>query len=422
MPPTGAARFSAQHGRAPDPGLQATALTVLAVCFLMNLLARGMSETWVVFLLPLGAEFGWSRGELAGVYSVFMVVHGLAAPLAGFAFDAFGPRASYGLGLASLGAGYFLAGQLDALWQFYLCVGLLGGIGVAALGMVTASGLISRWFRRRIGTAMGLAFAGLGSGVILLVPFTQWLIEQVGWRGAYTWLGGGLLLALPLLMLLPWRRYAAGHPRYAPLRSAGGADGWNLARAARDRAFWGLVAVFAFTGAAIYATTIQVVAYLVEIGFAPLQAATAFGVAGALSVAGMTAAGWMADRLGRRRTAAITFSFTIAGIGFLLLLALAPGAPLLVLFVLCFGISAGSRGPVVSTMAAELFPGGGLGAIYGVVTMGMGLGAGAGSWLSGLLYDATGGYVASFTFAAAAALLGLAQFWLVPELARGRRQ
>ncbi len=402
--------------------LKNTAFTVLAVCFLMNLLARGVGETWVVFLLPVGAEFGWSRTELAGVYSVFMIVHGLSAPLVGLAFDVFGPRASYALGLAFLGAGYSIAGHVDALWQIYVCVGVFGGIGVAALGMVTASGLISRWFRARIGTAMGLAYAGLGSGVILLVPLTQWTIEQIGWRGTYTWLGGALLVALPLLLVLPWRSYAAGHPQYASMRAAGAPGGWTLARAARDRGFWGLVAVFFFTGAAIYATTIQVIAYLVEIGFTPFKAATAFGFAGALSVAGMTAAGWMTDRLGRRRTAAITFSFTIAGIGFLLLLALKPGAPLLVLFVLCFGISAGSRGPVVSTLAAELFPGGGLGAIYGVITMGMGVGAGAGSWLSGMLYDLSGGYVACFAFAAAAAALGLAQFWLVPELAGGRRE
>lgn len=298
------------------------AISMQVSCFVMNILARGVSETWVVFLLPVGAEFEWSRTQLAGVYSVFMVVHGLAAPLAGLMFDRFGPRVSYVAGLTALGSGYFLAGRLDALWQFYLCVGVLGGIGVAF----------------------------------------------------------------------------------------------------RDRAFRGLVAVFFFTGASIYATTIQIVAYLVDIGFEPLHTATAFGFLGMLSTGGVTASGWMVDRYGRRWTATITYSMTLIGFGLLFLLAVWPGTVLLALFVASFGVSAGSRGPVVSTLAAELFPGGGLGAIYGVITLGMGVGAGMGSWISGMLYDVTSGYVACFAFGAVMAVFGLAQFWLVPALASGRRE
>ena len=404
-----------------DP-VKKTAFTVLAVCFLMNLFARGVSETWVVFLLPVGAEFAWSRTQLAGVYSVFMVVHGLAAPLAGLMFDRFGPRVSYVAGLTALGSGYFLAGRLDGLWQFYLCIGVLGGIGVALLGMVTASALISRWFRARIGTAMGVAYAGLGFGVIAIVPLTQWLIESAGWRNAYTVLGLGLFLVLPVVIVLPWRRFTRGHPDYVQATSGYTGDGWTLSRAVRDRAFRGLVAVFFFTGASIFAATIQIVAYLVEIGFEPLHAATAFGFLGMLSTGGVTASGWMVDRYGRRRTATITYAMTLIGFGLLFLLAVWPGTLLLVLFVASFGVSAGSRGPVVSTLAAELFPGGGLGAIYGVITLGMGVGAGMGSWISGLLYDVTGGYVACFAFGAVMAVFGLAQFWLVPALAFGRRK
>lgn len=418
----------ADHQRASFGGNQVNessaasrALAVLAVCFVMNVLARGISETWVVFLLPVGAEFQWSRSQLAGVYSVFMVVHGLAAPLAGLIFDRFGPRVSYVCGLVSLGSGYFLAGRLDALWQFYLCVGVFGGVGVALLGMVTASALISRWFRARIGTAMGVAYAGLGFGVIAIVPFTQWLIESVGWRSAYSALGAGLFLVLPVVAGLPWRRFSRGHSDFIQSTSEPTDDGWSLSRAARDSAFWGLVAAFFFTGASIFATTIQLVAYFVDIGFGALYAATAFGFMGMLSTAGVTASGWMVDRYGRRRTATISYCLTLTGFGLLFLLAIWPGTLLLALFVGSFGVSAGSRGPVVATLASELFPGGGLGAIYGVITLGMGLGAGMGSWISGVLYDISNGYYACFAFGAVMAAFGLAQFWLIPALAFGRR-
>jgi MFS family permease len=395
-----------------------TAVAVVVICFTMNILARGTSETYAVFLIPLEAEFGWSRSQLTGVYATYMVVHGVAAPIAGALFDRRGPRAVYGLGLASLGLGYVLAGRLDALWQFHLCVGVLGGLGVAALGMVAASALVSRWFRVRLGTAMGIAYAGLGTGVIVLVPLTQWLIEQVGWRAAYTWLGGVLLAFLPVVLALPWGRLLDGpHVSERP-GVVGRRRGWTLSRALREGGFWGLFAVFLFTAIAIYAVSLQAVVFLVELGFSPIDAATAFGAVGMLSVGGMVGTGWLADRAGRRAAVALTFALTLGGIGAMALLTLAPAPALLVLFVVTFGPAQGSRGPIIATLVAELFPGGRIGAIYGAASMGMGLGAAVGSLAAGLLHDLTGSYIAGFALAAAAALVALGQFWWVPALAR----
>jgi MFS family permease len=87
------------------------AFAVLALCFTFNLLARGISETYAVFLLPLGSEFGWERAELASVYSIYMLVHGITAPLAGLLFDRLGPRLVYAFGFACYGGGYYLAGS-----------------------------------------------------------------------------------------------------------------------------------------------------------------------------------------------------------------------------------------------------------------------------------------------------------------------
>ena len=400
-------------------GRTATALVVVAICVGMNMLARGVSETYAVFLLPLEQEFEWRRAAITGVYSTYMLVHGLSAPLAGMLFDRLGPRLLYAGGALCLGAGYYLASSLDSAWQFHLCIGVLGGVGVAAMGMVPASALVSRWFRARLGTAMGVTYAGLGMGVIAVVPLTQWLIDRDGWRSAYASLGVFVLALVPLLLVLPWKHFAAGNPDFASTPERPLRGGWTLRGAVRSSAFWGLFAVFFFTAVAIWGTILQAVAYLVEIGFPPLEAATAFGVTGIMSVLGMIATGWLADRVGRRPTVTVTFMLTFAGIGMLFLLAQFPYYWLLVVFVLCFGVSQGSRGPVISTLCAELFPGGGIGAIYGALTLGMGTGAACGAWSSGWLRDATGGYEAGFAFAAVMALLGLAQFWLIPALARG---
>jgi MFS family permease len=397
------------------------ALGVLALCAGLNLLARGVADTYAVFLVPLAEAFAVERGVLTGVYSVYMLVYGLAAPLAGIAFDRFGPRAVYAAGLACLGGGYFAAGGVSAVWQLYLLIGFIGGIGSVALGIVPASGLVSRWFRRRLPSAMSVLHAALGIGVLLFAPLTQWLIERAGWRGAYHIIGLALLALAPLLLLLlPWRRITAGHPEYAeraadaPPPGARGA----LARALRMPAFWGLFTVMFVTALATFAVLVQLVAYLVEVGFAPLEAASLYGTMGMLSIVGMLAAGALAERFEERYVATLSYSSTILGIGVLALLAWYPSFVLAGAFVLLFGTMQGSRGPLVTTLAARLFARSGFGAVYGCISLGMGLGGALGSWSSGALHDVTGSYGAGYVLAAAAAGAGIALFWLVGALAQ----
>jgi len=104
-----------------------TAVAVLATVFLFNLLGRGSGDTYAVFLLPLEREFGWSRSQLTGVYSLYLLVGGFLAPFVGTLFDRVGPRAVYATGLASIAAAYLLASTLSSLWQFYLYAGVLVG-------------------------------------------------------------------------------------------------------------------------------------------------------------------------------------------------------------------------------------------------------------------------------------------------------
>jgi predicted MFS family arabinose efflux permease len=271
---------------------------------------------------------------------------------------------------------------------------------------------------------MGFGYAALGTGVLVIVPFAQILIDSFGWRTTYMALGGGLLCLLPLLFLVPWRQVAAGNPDHASARAADVAAGgaWTLRRALRDPSFWGLFNVFMFTSLAVFSIVPQAVAYLVACGFDPLTAAGAFGVTGFLSVIGIIATGMLADRFRRRLTATVTYLSTLAGIIALMALSHVPTPWLLFAFVVFFGSAQGARGPVVAALAARLYPGGGLGGIYGAITLGLGIGAGAGSWAAGHLYDATGGYQAGFVLAAAAVLAGIAQFWVFPALNDGRRR
>jgi len=162
------------------------------------------------------------------------------------------------------------------------------------------------------------------------------------------------------------------------------------------------------------------VAYLVEKGFDPLVAAGAFGLTGALSVVGMLSIGWISDRFGRRQTATLSYLSTMLGIGCLSLVGVWPSLLLVYAFVVFFGLMQGVRGPIIVAMVAVLFPGGGVGAIYGTLSLAMGLGAALGAWGSGLLFGLTGNYLASFLLAIASAFAGLLCFWVVPSLRHER--
>jgi len=164
----------------------------------------------------------------------------------------------------------------------------------------------------------------------------------------------------------------------------------------------------------------QSVAYLVDIGFTPLQSATAVGTASMLSVAGVSGSGWMSDRFTHRRAATLSFVGTALGIAMLLALTYRRSEWLLVGYVVLFGICQGARGPVVASLSARLFAGRGQSTVYGAIYALMSLGTAAGALLSGALHDWTGGYRAGFVLALASVAVAAAPFWrskdqLVPD-------
>ena len=396
---------------------------LLLLTFLMNTIGRGITETFAVFLLPVERGLGASRVEMTATYSIFAIAYGCSAPFTGQLIDRLGARITYGFGLSVLGIGYALAGAATTPWHYYVCVGLLGGLGSAALGMVIASSLLSRWFTRRIGSIMALPYAAVGAGMLLLPPLTQLLLEHYGWRATHWILGGGVLMAIPLVMLLPLGRITAGSAQWQARRRASAelAQGpWRVSTAVRTGAFWGLAAAYFWTSVAAYSVLPQSVAYLIEQGFDPLVAASAFGMTGALSVIGIISIGWLSDRIGRRQAVSLSYILSILGTSSLILVAVFP-VPLLVYgFVLFFGLMQGARGPVILAFITVLFPGGAVGSIFGAMSLAMGLGAGIGSLASGWLHEITGAYTASFLLGVFGSVMGLLMFWIVPSLRHER--
>jgi MFS family permease len=393
------------------------ALGVLALCFALSVLGRGLGESFTVFLKPISENFGWDRAEVVSVYSLTALAGGLSAPLIGRLFDHSGPRAVYSLGLLLLGGAFLAAAFAGHLWQFQLSIGVCVGVGIALIGNVPNSIMLGRWFGPRLPTAMALVYSATGAGVLVLLPASQILIDHVGWRGAYELFGTiAVILVLPLL-LLPWRSFATGAPHVVKKAEQDLLDdGWTLPDALRHHAFWALFSTFFFTAIGMYAIAPQVVAYLIDAGFAPLQAATAWGFSGVVLLFGMLGVSSLDGLIGRRPSVLLSYALSIIGILMLWALQRHPNIWLLAGFVVCFGSMIGSRGPLLTATAMKIFRGKRVGTIYGTISIGSGLGSAFGSWAGGLIHDLSHSYDPVIGFALVSVILGMIPFLVVPAL------
>src|SRR6266700_1892700 len=367
--------------RPPKPAR--VALNVLALCFALSVLGRGLGESFTVFLKPIAESFGWDRAQVVSVYSLTALAGGLAAPLVGKLFDRSGPRIVYSLGLLLLGGAFLIAAHARELWQFQLSVGLCVGTGIAFIGNVPNSILLGRWFGPRLPTAMAIVYSATGAGVLVLLPVSQILIDHLGWRGAYQIFGAVALLLLLPLLLLPWRLFSTGSPNIVKKADPDFIDdGWTLLGAMRHHAFWALFSTFFFTAIGMYAI------------------AALDGI------------------IGRRPSVLFSYALSIAGILMLWALQWYPNFWMLTGFVVCFGSMIGSRGPLLTATAMKIFRGERVGTIYGSISIGSGLGSAFGSWSGGLIHDWTHSYNPLIAFALVSVLLGMIPFLVVPALRR----
>ncbi|MDC1356839.1 MFS transporter [Pseudomonadota bacterium] len=394
-----------------------SSIFVLLYCLIMTSLSRGSGESFGVFLLPLSSHFSWDRASVASIYSVYMVSLGLGSLLSGIVFDKFGPRFNYMFGMGLLAIAYGFLGNFSSIWQFYIVLGVFGGIGAAMVGVIPAQSLVSRWFDKNLGSALSIAYAGQGLGVLIMAPLSQISIDNFGWQNSYTYISYVFIFLFIAASFVPWKLIAKGaknNPRGTQNGKAVG--GISLIEAIKTKTFWGFFFIFGFTAVGIFGISLQIVAYLIFIGFSEVQSALSFGIAGILNFAGMILTGLAADRWPRHIVATISYILSFIAIISLALMQLYPSIFLLILFILGFGLSAGARGPIITTLIAEIFAGKGLASIYGATNLGQGFGAAAGAILAGSLFDLTGEYNFGFLLCSVFTLLGAILFWTVPHI------
>jgi MFS family permease len=379
-------------------------------------IASGLYFSFPVFFVALLEEFGWSRGATAAAFSISSIVQGLLSPVIGMLVDRLGPRRVILAGTFVLGGACMLSSQIGSLWSLYLVTGVLAAVGVCAVSWVPSGALIAHWFVERRGSMMGLAFSGMGAGVLVMGPLAQWLIAGHGWRAAYLVLGAGTLVVLVPVVWLGVREApaAAAPARPGAVRPAPGIGGAgrDVRAALRTRAFWALFFAYLCTPLAVFPVVTHQVAFAVDQGFPRLFVAGIFGLTGLLSVVGRIVFGFAADRIGRAMSATISYACTAVGTLCLLGLETWRDAAPLYAYALFFGLGFGARGPIITAIAAQLFQGHRFGVIYGILSIGNGVGGAVAPWFGGAIHDLTGSYRIAFLVAVGFCAVGATCFWL----------
>jgi len=321
-----------------------------------------------------------------------------------------------------LGVALALTGQVTSLAHYYLAFGVLGAAGMAGM-LIPSTTIVTRWFVRSRGMAMGVLSAGGPGSAVAFYPLNAWLIATLGWRMALVAFGcivGAATVSLTLLYREPpalKHRPAGGAYFRAEREKRVAGEAWTLRRALRSIRLW---AAFAMTGLGVIGFQIMAthqVAHAVDRGFPQPTVVWLFAFAAGCMMAGNLLGGWLSDRVGRGGVFVLGTVVAILGIG---CLALIRGPQDLLLLVLntVSGFGFGMRIAQLSTIPADVFAGPHLGAILGVVQAGGGLGGAIGPFLGGWLFDVTGSYGLAFLAACVAVAGSAVAAWFAARPSR----
>jgi MFS family permease len=379
---------------------------IVGISFANIATGYGLRFSFSIFFVAILEEFGWSRACTAGAFSLSALLLGISSWFAGSLVDRFGSRKILVGGVLILSFSTIASGWIQEVWHLYALFGVLAALGGCGLGWVPHSVLLSDWFIQNRGTMVGIAFSGMGAGILILGPVSQFLISSFGWRIAYMILGSMvLILLLPLNCMVrnrpserdgPSIPYPSNPTTMVHEAEKSEAPDWTLGRAIRTLAFWCLILAFFLLPLGIFPIIVHQVAYIIDHGYSRILAASIFGAVGFLSSIGRLLFGTLSDRIGREKAMTWSFVCSITGVVILLLIPSLRAVFWLYLYALLFGVGFGARGPIVVAMMADFYHGKHFGSIYGFINIGNGVGGALGPWLAGYLYDTTGSYGISF--------------------------
>jgi MFS family permease len=360
-----------------------------------------------VFLPILEETFGWSRGAISAALSVNLLVGGLAGFVIGALADRHGPRVMLVVTVFLAGTAFALVGTVDALWELYLLVGVLGGIGMSSFYLLGAA-TVTHWFVEQRGLALALVLVGFNLGYVTGGPLAAWLIDAHGWRVAYAILGGGcglITMLAALTVRLPrgaeaGPRAPGGHP--APSSA-------TLRDALLDPRQWCLNVSWLLMGGLALMINVHIVPFARDAGISLAGASLTLTAYGLGAAGGRLLGGAISDRVGPLATQRGAYLVTALA---LLSLRWAPSHLALLAALVAFGAGFAATDTMVVKVVPDLFGVRAIGAIMGVLTLGWRSGAALGPATAGFIHDATGSYDLPFGVAPAVVLASWGLFAL----------
>ena len=339
-----------------------TSLTTVAV-------STAGRQSIIIFFPVLLDEFGWSRTALSLASSITGITSSLSALIVGYLSEKRDLKWIL-LGACVLAAlGFYLCSTMFLIWQIYLYYGVLVGLGANALGIFPNTMIVSNWFKRRRGTAIGIAASGSGAGTLLFFPLLQSIISRWGWQAGYLGLAvlvGPLLFTLVLLVqrihpedmgLAIDGSLAADAPTPPPAEPDAGARTIRtvriLARAFGSRRFWLTYAQFILGPLSTSPITIHQAAFFRDQGLDAQTTAWIVGLYGFFVFLGMLASGTLSDRLNREKSYTIGTILLLAGCVSLMLSTLGGGLIPPLLYSLFFGLGFGTRPSMDAATATD---------------------------------------------------------------------
>jgi len=355
-----------------------------------------------LFVKPLQAEFGWGRGEIMVTLTIFLLVMGLTSPFVGRLVDRYGARKVITIGTFIAGLGFILLSLMNNLWFFYGSHTIIA-VGMAAMGIIAATAVVSNWFKKRRGTAIGIMAAGIGAGGFALAPLIGgYLIPNFGWSTSYMASALLIWILIPLVLLVIKAKPAdmglypdgkeapetADEAKVLPSAS----EELSLRRALATPAFWLITVSFLTNGFSQVGIFHNQVPHLEDIGFPAATAATALGVLGLGSLIGKFSFGWLCDQIRAKHAWCISLGLQLAGT--IIITIMRPTSPpaILWLYAIVMGLGIGGWLPILSILISTNFGLVSYGAIFGMITLAQSIGASAGSLMAGYMYDAMGTY------------------------------
>lgn len=366
-----------------------------------------------VFFKSLVHEFHASRAAISFAFTLYNFFGAMCVPLVGRLIDRFGARKVILPGTI-LFALILISGRAlgTGIWQFYLFYAALGLIG-SSTSPVPYGVVVSHWFNRRRGLALGFTMVGVGLGAILAPLLAQRFIAAFGWRMAYALLGSiMLLIPFPVVAAL-LRNDPAQHgllpdgatPGQAVLARQPKTDGLTWHEIWHTPTFWLLVGAFFLTGASVHAGVLHMPALLTDRGLTPERAGVATSIIGLSLLAGRLGSGYLLDRIFAPRVAMFFFGASALGMA-ILWFGGTGNIALAAAFLVALGM--GAESDIIAFLVSRYFGLRAFGTAFGHCFGAFMLAGALGTLLMGAGYDWTHSYTAPLAWFFTAMIVALA--------------